>query len=160
MNMIKRTLLSALPLIFLFLAVSCQQNEQKETEDGVSAELVNNPISADGEKAKVKLPVMEFEKTLHDFGLIVKGERVAYKFKFENTGGADLIISDASSSCGCTVPTYPRHPIKPGKSGEIEVEFNSAGRDGAQHKTVSILTNAQPNTIRLEIEAEIYVMNK
>jgi len=103
---------------------------------------------------------MEFETTSHDFGMIVKGEKVANTFKFKNTGGADLIITDATATCGCTVPKYSRKPIKPGQEGEIEVIFNSAGRDGSQHKSISILTNAQPNTIRLEIEAEIYDQTK
>ena len=82
--MIKRTLLSAFPLIFLFLAISCQQKDKNENEEGVSADLVSNPISAEGDNEKVKLPVMEFEKNVHDFGMIVKGEKVAYNFKFTN----------------------------------------------------------------------------
>ncbi len=146
-------------LILMVIFISCQQKDQNN-EENISAELVTNPITADGEKGKSKLPVMEFTTTSFDFGMIVQGEKVANIFKFKNIGGSDLIISDASSSCGCTVPKYPREPIKPGKEGEIEVIFSSAGRTGAQHKTVSILTNAQPNTIRLEIEAQIAVLNK
>jgi len=84
----------------------------------------------------------------------------SYTFKFVNAGGADLIISSASSTCGCTVPSYSKKPLKPGEKGEIEVVFDSAGRTGSQHKSVSILTNAQPNTVRLEIEAEIIVLKK
>lgn len=145
-----------LPLALL--VTSCQQSKKEDDKEGVSADLVTNPISADGEKTKNTLPVMEFKTTKHDFGTIVQGEKVAQKFKFKNTGGSDLIISDASASCGCTVPEYDRKPVKPGGEGEIEVVFDSAGRTGSQHKTINILTNAQPNTIRLEIEAEIIVI--
>lgn len=156
----KKILISVLStLLSLVLFLSCQQPDQK-AEGTVSPDLVTNPISADGEKVKSNLPVMEFKTTSHDFGIIVQGENVANVFKFKNTGGADLIISDASATCGCTVPKYPRKPIKPGEEGEIEVLFKSAGKTGAQHKTVSILTNAQPNTIRLEIEAQIAEIKK
>ena len=156
----RRILIPFLTIVFLCSLLSCQQNAKDGEENSVSADLVNNPITADGEGEKSKLPVMEFETTSHDFGMIVKGEKVAWKFKFKNTGGSDLIISDASATCGCTVPKWPREPIKPGKGGDIEVVFNSAGRDGSQHKSVSVLTNGQPNTIRLEIEAEIFEANK
>ncbi len=162
----KKILIPVLSLLFLVQFLSCQQKQEKDDDTAISADLVSNPISANEEKGKgketekSKLPVMEFKTTSHDFGLIVQGEKVANTFKFTNTGGADLIISDASATCGCTIPTYSRKPIKPGEEGEIEVVFNTAGKTGAQHKTISILTNAQPNTIRLEIEAQIAVLNK
>src|SRR5210317_1516758 len=103
--MIKKTLVPVLTLLFLLAYTSCQQNSQNNDDEGVSPDLVSNPISSDGKKDKIKLPVMEFETTSHDFGSIVQGEKVAHKFKFKNTGGADLIISDATATCGCTVPT-------------------------------------------------------
>ncbi len=156
--MIKKTLILVLPLMLLLASTSCQQGSGNNTEEGVSPNLVTNPITADGNNGKSNLPIMEFKTTSHDFGTIVQGEKVAHKFTFTNIGGSDLIISDASATCGCTVPTYPRKPIKPGKTGEIEVVFNSAGRTGSQHKSVSVLTNSQPNTIRLDIDAEIIVV--
>jgi len=156
--MTKKIIFSVLPFLLILLVVACNQDGEKTTDIGVSPDLVTNPITADGTSGKSKLPVMTFENTTHDFGSIVQGEKVAHKFVFTNTGGSDLIISDASATCGCTVPTYSRKPIKPGKSGEIEVVFNSAGRTGSQHKSIRVLTNAQPNTIRLDIDAEIIVI--
>ncbi len=156
--MIKKTIFLVLPFLLILFIVSCKQNDENNTDEGVSPDLVTNPITAEGTSSKSKLPEMTFEQTTHDFGSIVQGEKVAQKFTFTNTGGSDLIISDASATCGCTVPTYSRKPIKPGKSGEIEVVFNSAGRTGSQHKSIRILTNAQPNTVRLDIDAEIIVI--
>ena len=156
----KRVFISILPLLFLFLFMSCNNNDTDSENSGISSDLVSNPISADENHKKSKLPVMEFETTSHDFGIIVKGEKVANIYKFKNTGGADLIITDAKASCGCTVPKYSKKPIKPGEEGQIEVIFNSAGYSGSVHKSINVLTNAQPNTVRLEIEAEIFDQTK
>jgi len=162
MKIIGNKTIILLATIFLgSLFSSC--NSSKETEkkdDSVSADLVTNPITASGKKVKSELPVMEFETEKHDFGLIVQGEKVAHTFKFKNAGGSDLVISSASSTCGCTVPNFSKEPIKPGQTGKIEVVFDSTNRSGANHKQVKILTNAQPNTVVLSISAEIYVPEK
>ena len=69
-----------------------------------------------------------------------------FGYKFKNTGNADLVISDAKGSCGCTVPEYPKAPIKPGEEGNIKVTFDSSGKGGRQNKSVTVITNAIPNT--------------
>lgn len=102
-----------------------------------------------------KYPVIEFEKTEHDFGMIKQGDKVTYIFKFKNTGEGDLIISKAKGSCGCTVPEYPKEPVKPGTEGQIKVSFNSAGKHGKQTKSVTLMTNTEKGTERLEIHANI-----
>lgn len=149
-------------IIFIGSLISACNGSGKtdQKDDSVSAELVTNPITASGKKIKSDLPVMAFKTDKHDFGLIMQGEKVSHTFKFTNEGGTDLLISDASSTCGCTVSTFSREPIKPGETGIIEVVFNSASRSGANYKKVKILTNAQPNTIELTITAEVYVPEK
>lgn len=144
--------------ITLFLSVlqGCRQNP--ETDDkSISPKLITNPITADGKKSTGGLPVMEFEQTKHDFGMMVQGEKLSYTYKFKNTGGSDLIISNVSATCGCTVPDWTKTPVKPGEEGKVEVMFNSAGRSGTNTKTVMVLSNAQPNTTELEFTAEIWV---
>ena len=105
--------------------------------------------------ANGKLPVMSFTKSEHDFGTIAEGETVDYTFDFKNTGASDLIITDAKGSCGCTVPEFPKDPIKPGKSGKIKVSFNSAGKPGMQSKTVTITTNTAPGKEILTIKSSV-----
>lgn len=107
--------------------------------------------SVDGEN----LPEFKFAKEEHNFGKIKQGEKVKTVFTFVNTGKGPLIISDAKGSCGCTVPRFPNEPIAPGGKGEIEVEFDSAGKTGVQSKTVSITANTVPNTKILTITADI-----
>jgi hypothetical protein len=85
----------------------------------------------------------------------LQGETVSYPFKFKNSGKSDLIIADVSTSCGCTVPSYPKEPIHPGQDGVIKVSFNSAGKHGFQNKSIVIVANTQPNTVILRIKAEV-----
>ncbi len=101
------------------------------------------------------LTEVKFEKTTHDFGRIKEGNKASTTFRFTNTGKNPLLISKAVGSCGCTVPHWPQSAIAPGKSGEIEVEFDSAGKSGEQMKTVSVTTNTSSPLTELVIKATI-----
>jgi hypothetical protein len=85
----------------------------------------------------------------------MEGETVSFDFKFRNTGKTDLVITEVSSSCGCTVPSYPKTAIRPGQEGSIKVAFNSRGKKGYQTKSVVVLANTQPNATQLRIKAQI-----
>lgn len=101
------------------------------------------------------LTEVKFEKTEHNFGKLKEGNKVSTTFHFTNTGKNPLIISKAVGSCGCTVPRWPKSPVAPGKSGEIEVEFDSADKSGEQMKTVSVSTNTSTPFTELVIRATI-----
>jgi len=105
------------------------------------------------------MPIIKFEKELHDFGRIFQSEKVSYTFKFKNIGLSDLIIKEAKATCGCTVPKYSKEPIPSGGEGEIEVTFDSNNRVGRQVKTITVWTNCQPDQNKLEIVSEIVVPN-
>lgn len=98
---------------------------------------------------------MTFDKMSHDFGTINQGDKVTTEFGFTNTGKADLVIYEAKGSCGCTVPEYPKTPIKQGEKGAIKVQFNSAGKTGKQEKSVYISTNSKNGNEVLKITADI-----
>ena len=110
------------------------------TEDVVMEELleagVNQRVTADG-----KYPVLTFDRKEHDFGTVNEGEKVETTFHFVNTGDADLIITNAVGTCGCTVPEFPKEPIKPGGKGKLKVSFDSTGKPGMQQKSVNITCN-------------------
>ncbi|TNE71872.1 MAG: DUF1573 domain-containing protein [Bacteroidetes bacterium] len=84
---------------------------------------------------------IEFEKEVHDYGTIENGANGECTFEFKNTGNAPLIISNAKGSCGCTVPSWPKEPIAPGKTGTITVKYDTK-RAGAINKSVTITSNA------------------
>mgnify|MGYP002397979810 CR=1 FL=1 len=138
--------------IIICVIIACNSGQNNKT---ISPEIVNNPVSADQNSDTSKIPVFEFETENHEFGTINEGEVVSYSFKFRNAGKAPLIITQASASCGCTVPEYSKDPGAPGEKGFIKVTFNSEGKHGMESKTVTLLANTIPNTKVLTISAEI-----
>lgn len=95
-----------------------------------------------------------FDRIFHDFGTIKEGEIAKTIFTFTNTGENDLFIVDAIGSCGCTVPKYPKNiAIKPGETGEIEVNFDSNGRPNLQQKVVKVSANTSTGGELLRIQA-------
>lgn len=150
-----RTRTIALVAGLLLLAASCQQEEKKE---GVSTDVVNVSSTASSKPAEPgSLPVLSFNELTYDFGKITQGEKVSHAFGFKNTGGTALVISSAQGSCGCTVPQFPREPIAPGAGGKIDVTFNSEGKAGKVEKTITVVTNCEPNTLVISVKAEIIV---
>ena len=90
-----------------------------------------------------------------DFGTIKQGESPEFTFTFQNTGNEPMIISNAKGSCGCTVPQWPKEPIAPGATGEINVKFNSKNKTGKQNKTVTLTANTTPPTTKLRVTGQI-----
>ncbi len=87
-------------------------------------------------------PKFKFKEETYDFGTIPEGPIAEHKFEFKNTGKEPLIIQNATASCGCTIPEWPKEPIKPGKKGEILVKYNTQGRVAPFHKDIYITSNA------------------
>jgi hypothetical protein len=143
-----------LAVLFAFLA-SCKPEKQKGVPDNaINPDVMKNPATASG-KAGGDLPTMIFAEDTHNFGQIVQGEKVSYTFNFKNTGKADLVISSASGSCGCTVPEYPKTAVPPGATGYVKVTFDSSGKQGQQDKTVTLYANTVPNSKILHITATV-----
>lgn len=91
-----------------------------------------------------------FDETSYDFGTILIGTIIEHDFTFKNTGNIPLIIKDAASTCGCTIPEIPNAPIMPGQSGKIHVIFDSKGKIGTQNKVVTVYTNAGTREVALK----------
>lgn len=145
---------SILLIVSMVLLVACGANDEK----GISTDLINNPITANGNNADTSLlPKFKWKEQVHDFGVVIQGEKVSYTYIYTNHGKSDLVISSVHASCGCTVPKYDTEPILPGKSGKIEVIFDSSGRNGLQNKTLTVLANTQPNAVELHFTAEVVV---
>lgn len=145
-------------IISLLALAACGDGGKKPEDDGkLSTSLVNNPHTASGMDtvAEGLKPTMDFKDTVHNFSTMHEDEVVQYEFSFTNNGKTPLIITDASGSCGCTVPEYPHDPLPPGKSGIMKVTFNSSGKSGHQEKSVTIHANTVRNIHMLFIKADV-----
>jgi uncharacterized protein DUF1573 len=91
----------------------------------------------------------------YNFGNVTDGDKVEYSYRFRNTGDKPLIIASAVASCGCTVPEKPEEPIKPGEVGFLKVVFNSKGRVGEVHKTITVTSNAYPKFPELKLTGQV-----
>jgi len=148
-------------LLFLF---ACQdeptssepqvQGVQTAADDDLSS-IVRSPITADGVIDTINVAKMEFEETFHDFGKANEGDVLRHTFKFTNTGKVPLVIADARSTCGCTIPKYPEEPVAPGQGGEINVQFNTQGKLNKQQKPITITANTFPKKTVLQIKADV-----
>ena len=138
-------------IVLVFFTSCGERGNQK-----LPGDIVSNPKSASGTEVN-NLPVIEFVKDLHDFGKVIQGEKVSFGFRFKNTGKTDLVIAQVNSSCGCTVPGFPKTPIKPGQENVISVMFDSAGRKGVQNKVITVVSNCQPSNTVLRIKAMVIV---
>ena len=132
-------------LTILFSFIACNESASKKINSDVS----QTQISEDRKYAEIT-----FDRIFHDFGNINEGQIVKTFFTFTNTSQNDLYIVDARGSCGCTVPKYPKNiAIKPGETGEIEVNFDTTGRPNLQQKMVKISANTQTGGQMLRIQA-------
>lgn len=107
--------------------------------------------AAESVPADPNAPVIEFVSDVIDYGKIDQNADGVRVFKFTNTGKSPLIISRIQSSCGCTVPKKPADPIMPGKTGEIEVKYDTK-RVGGFSKTITVFSNATEATKRIRIK--------
>lgn len=109
-----------------------------------AATIANNSSFTQETKANVATAEIEFKKETHDYGNIKQNSNGVYEFIFKNTGSQPLIISNATGSCGCTVPEWPKEPILPGKSGTIKVKYDTK-IVGPFSKSVTLQSNAANN---------------
>ena len=141
-----KKIILAMFVVFFALSLNAQElskgNSSVNTKTGVQQEVDPNA------------PVIEFEKQTIDYGTIDKGSDGMREFKFTNTGKSPLKISRVKSSCGCTIPTYPKGEIMPGESNVIHVKYNTI-KIGRFSKSVSIFTNTVPERSVLRIKGKV-----
>ena len=123
--------------------------------NGSNAAMINNPMSAEGIVDSNNVAQIQFDNNFYDFGKIKAGKVVTHIYKFKNAGKVPLLIKECISSCGCTVPTFKKEPIAPGDSREIEVHFDSKGKEGRIQKIVTVYANTLPNDVKIGISGDV-----
>ena len=100
-------------------------------------------------------PKIVFSEDRYEFGDIIQGDIIEHVFEFTNSGNAPLVLQDVKTTCGCTVPEWPRSPLAPGATAELKVKFNSAGKIGIQNKVITVISNATNQTSRVMIVTNV-----
>ena len=98
--------------------------------------------------------VAKWDKMVNDFGDIAYNIPKTAEFVLTNAGKEPLIISSAKASCGCTNLKYASEPILPGKTTVVSATYNAAAQ-GVFTKTVTVVTNADPNPVVLQIKGNV-----
>jgi hypothetical protein len=144
-------------LLIFSTMFSCNDAAKKvnNKNNRLSTYLVKNNQSLNNDSKEIIQPIVEILQSEYDFGIIKQGEKATHDYKIKNIGNSDLLITSAKGSCGCTVPEWPKEPIKPGDIAKIKVTFDSKGKIGKQSKRVTLMTNAIPNVKILTIKGEI-----
>ena len=130
--------------LLILLCVTLMTSSFVFSQNKAKADVKKNPNAA----------VITFDKVIHDYGVINKGDNGKCEFRFTNTGKEPLILSRPRSNCGCTVPSWPREPILPGKSEEITVVYDTK-RFGPINKSVTVFSNAKNNAVVLRIKGTV-----
>lgn len=145
-----KKIVTILTLLLFVVSIQAQQTKKKE---GVISK--NNAT----QKVDPNAPVIKFESQTVNYGRIDKGSDGTREFKFTNVGKSPLKITRVKSSCGCTIPTYPKTEIMPGESNIIKVKYNTK-KIGKFSKSVSIFTNTVPERNVLRIKGTVVDPNK
>ena len=107
-------------------------------------------------KREIKDPTnVEIIDSVYDFGKVKEGDIVEFSFRFKNVGTHPLVITEALASCGCTVADKPEAPILPGETGYIKAKFNTEGKPGESHKSITVTSNALPEFPQLLLKGTV-----
>lgn len=105
------------------------------------------------------LTTIQWLDTIINKGSVLEGTDVDVVFRFKNSGDKPLVIESAQPSCGCTVAEKPDQPIMPGQEGRIKAVFNSRGRTGHNHKSLTVRANTKPSAVHV-VEFNVEVVGK
>jgi hypothetical protein len=140
--------------------VSCDIKRKDKLSDDSKLGVLNDSLKiakakqerSDAEKNYTTVQLID---SVYNFGTITEGEKVEFSYRFKNTGNNPLVVFDAVTSCGCTVPEKPEKPVLPGETSYIKVVFNSSGKHGHNSKDITINANTSPAFPVLKLAGDV-----
>ncbi|SFQ51216.1 DUF1573 domain-containing protein [Parafilimonas terrae] len=126
-------------LFSLFIICACNNNKKFDENKEAAAPILKSQADT------ANYTEIQWVDSIIDFGTMRTEDSMHFKFRFKNTGSKPLFISEAQSSCGCTVTNYPKDPIMPGKTSFISATFNSNFSIGPVFKTITVMANTKNN---------------
>lgn len=140
-------------IFILLCVVACAAGIYSCRKKGVPPE----SFKLDSALLKDTTKIEFLDSTTFHFDTINQGDKVEHTFRMKNVGDKNLIIARAFGSCGCTVPQYPKDPVKPGDTAIIHVTFNSTGKENMQNKTVTVICNTDQRNEMLYLNGFVRV---
>ena len=138
-------------LCLFFFTCYTEGYAQSASKTVAKAKVMSTSVSQPSKPAEKKARIKFVEQTI-DLGTIKEDVVVEKFFEFKNEGTADLVIINAEGSCGCTVPTIPMEPIKPGEKGRIGVKYTAKNKAGPQKPIITVTTNGTPALVKLQLD--------
>ena len=147
----KKTIVFCSFIILSFVFTSCDKSNatNKINKDNLESAKTRDLEIKNGAAS------ISFNTTEYDFGTVNEGDIIEKIFKVTNPGKTDLIIVNAQASCGCTVPVWPKEPIKAGETKDIVVKFDTSGKPNTQSTTVTLTTNTEANKQILRLKGSV-----
>ena len=139
-------------IYYLYICIDIKRRENEKDCFVYDSRIAEFWLQAQDKYAEIK-----FDATSFDFGKFYSDAgKQSHTFTFTNTGNMPLIINQAMTSCGCTVSTYTKEPVAPGKTGTVNVTYNGLGKfPGKFKKSVTLRTNSKTPMVRLYIEGNM-----
>lgn len=116
--------------------------------------LLGSCVNKNEKQAKQSGEEIYFEQASYDYGEIGEDSDGIYKISFKNIGKEAIVVNRVRSSCGCTIPSWPKEPIEPGSGGVIEVKYNTA-LTGSFMKSVYVYSSAKNSPVKLTIRGKV-----
>ncbi len=139
-------------LLFLGALAGCDSSAKTDSEvSEVQATPAATPVNP--------VTTIQWVDSVKHIGKVSEGEKVEIAYKFINTGSHPLVINNVVASCGCTIAEKPEAPVAPGKEGYIKASFDSKGRIGSNHKTLTVYANTAEATYPLVFDVEVIAKN-
>ena len=116
--------------------VNKAMQELGQTTENPTMAVVPDDSTEDGVQV---VEVVEFDKTVHDFGDIsIDDGAQTCVFTVKNVGKEPIAIYEVVTSCGCTDAQWTREPIQPGKTGTITGTYKNEDGPVPFDKTLTV----------------------
>jgi hypothetical protein len=145
--------------VYTFGLVACGQSDSPQNQGAGKGPIDILSNSAAAEKGDQQTTITWLDSTYWNAGKITEGAKLSVAFRFRNSGTKPLVIESVTASCGCTAPEPPKEPIAPGKEGVIAATFDSKGRVGQNHKTLTVVANTIGSATH-ELNFDVEVIEK
>ena len=152
----------------LLAACSCRNARSAEVNKALQelGQTTENPTMAvvpdDSTEDGVQVgEVVEFDKTVHDFGDIsVEDGPQSCVFTVKNIGKEPIAIYEVVTSCGCTDAQWTREPLQPGKTGTISATYKNEDGPVPFDKTLTVYIAGVSKPVILRLRGMVHEKKK